>query len=91
MSTPETVASEETTEAPQPATPQLPVAGEEIHLPGPSIQPLLLTVGITATILGLTTSYFVMGAGIVLSVAVIVRWIADTRRDISHLPADGGH
>ncbi len=94
MSTPETVETDAPTEDPQTAQttgPLVPVAGEEIHLPGPSIQPLLLTVGITATILGLTTSYFVMGAGIVLSVAVIVRWIADTRRDISHLPADGGH
>ena len=91
MSTPEIVDSEDTTGAPQPATPQLPVAGEEIHLPGPSIQPLLLTIGITAAILGLTTSVFVLAAGVILTVVVIVRWIADTRRDIAHLPADGGH
>ena len=26
----------------------VPPAGEDIHIPGPSIQPLLLTVGITA-------------------------------------------
>ena len=30
-----------------PLDPDVPPAGEEIHLPGPSIQPLLLTVGIT--------------------------------------------
>ena len=30
----------------------VPPAGEDIHIPGPSIQPLLLTVGITATLLG---------------------------------------
>jgi len=89
MSTPETVDADETVQAPATTAPQQPVAGEEIHLPGPSIQPLLLTIGITATILGLTTSIFVLAAGLILTVAVIVRWIADTRRDISHLPADG--
>ena len=31
-------------------------AGEEIHLPGPSIQPLLLAIGITVALLGVTTS-----------------------------------
>lgn len=91
MSTPETVDADDATAAPQTTGPQAPVAGEEIHLPGPSIQPLLLTIGITAAILGLTTSVFVLAAGVILTVAVIVRWIADTRRDIAHLPADGGH
>lgn len=66
----------------------VPVAGESIHLPGPSIQPFLLTVGITVTLLGLTTSWFLCGAGVILTVAVLVRWISDTRRDIAHLPAD---
>ena len=32
---------------------QIPPAGEEIHLPEGSLQPLLLTVGITALLLGL--------------------------------------
>jgi len=68
--------------------PAVPVAGEEIHLPGPSLQPLLLTVGITTTLLGVTTSPFIVAAGLILTVAVMVRWISDTRRDISHLPAD---
>ena len=30
-----------------PLDPEIPPAGEEIHLPGGSLQPVLLTVGIT--------------------------------------------
>jgi hypothetical protein len=69
----------------------IPPAGEEIHLPGGSLQPLLLTIGITVTLLGLTTEWWVIAAGAILSVAVIVAWIQDTRREIDELPADLGH
>ena len=66
----------------------VPPAGEEIHLPGPSIQPLLLTVGITVALVGVTTNVILVIAGGILSLAVIVRWIQDTRREIDELPLD---
>jgi hypothetical protein len=66
--------------------PTLPPVGEEIHLPGGSIQPLLLTVGITIALVGVTTSIVAVIFGSVLTLWVIVRWIADTRRDIAELP-----
>jgi hypothetical protein len=65
-----------------------PPAGEEIHLPGGSLQPVLLAFGLTLTLLGVTLGNFILISGLVLSVWVIVRWIADTRRDINHLPED---
>jgi hypothetical protein len=65
-----------------------PPAGEEIHLPGASIQPVLLAFGITLTLLGVTLGNIVLFSGLVLTVWVIVRWIADTRREMSHLPED---
>jgi hypothetical protein len=68
--------------------PDIPPAGEEIHLPGPSIQPLLLTAGITIALLGVTTSILVVAFGVILSVWVIIRWIADARRDIDELPLE---
>ena len=71
-----------------PLDPPVPPVGEEIHLPGPSLQPLLLAVGITLALLGITMGMFMVVAGLVLSVWVIIRWIADTRRDINALPAD---
>jgi hypothetical protein len=66
--------------------PEIPPVGEEIHLPGGSIQPLLLTIGITMTLLGVTLGLPLVIAGAILTVWVIVRWIADTRRDIAELP-----
>jgi hypothetical protein len=69
-----------------PLDPQIPPAGEEIHLPGGSIQPLLLTLGITTLLIGVTFSIVLVIAGGILSVAVIARWIADTKRDVDALP-----
>ena len=66
--------------------PNLPPVGEQIHLPGGSIQPLLLTVGITIALVGVTTSIVAVIFGSVLAAWTIVRWIADTRRDIAELP-----
>jgi hypothetical protein len=66
----------------------VPPAGEEIHLPGPSVQPLLLTVGITIALIGVTTSMVMVVAGVILSVWVTVRWIAGARRDIDELPLE---
>jgi hypothetical protein len=72
--------------------PNIPPVGEEIHLPGGSIQPLLLTVGITMALVGVTTSWYITGAGGILTIWVLLRWIADTRRDIAELPVhhEGG-
>ncbi len=68
--------------------PDIPPAGEEIHLPGPSIQPVLLAVGITIALLGVTASLLVVAFGVILSVWVTIRWIADARRDIDELPLE---
>jgi Flp pilus assembly protein TadB len=69
-----------------PLDPDVPPAGEDIHLPGPSIQPLLLAFGITVALVGVTTFFPLVVAGAILSVVVIVRWIRDTRRDVDELP-----
>ena len=67
---------------------ETPPAGEEIHLPGPSLQPLLLTVGITAALVGVTISIVLVIAGGILSLAVVARWIAYTRHDVAELPLE---
>jgi hypothetical protein len=71
--------------------PNLPPVGEEIHLPGGSVQPLLLTIGITIALVGVTTSIVAVILGAVLTVWVLIRWIADTRRDIAELPVHHHH
>ena len=69
-----------------PVDPELPPVGEEIHLPGGSIQPLLLTIGITVALVGVTTSIILVIAGGILALWTIVRWIADARREMDELP-----
>jgi hypothetical protein len=71
-----------------PLDPDVPPSGEEIHLPGASLQPILLAFSLTITLLGVTLGLPIIIAGLVMSVWIIVRWIADTRRDINALPAD---
>jgi hypothetical protein len=67
---------------------QIPPAGEEIHLPGPSILPLLTTVGITLAVVGITISLIFVVAGTLLTIVCVARWIRDTRHEIDELPLD---
>ena len=68
--------------------PEVPPTGEEVHLPGPSLLPLLTAVGITLTLIGITTYIELTVIGLILTVVVILRWVRDTRRDIDELPLD---
>jgi hypothetical protein len=61
-------------------------AGEEIHLPGPTIIPLVTALGITFVVIGTTLGWWLSIVGGVILVVTIVRWIQDTRRDIDALP-----
>lgn len=68
--------------------PDPPPAGEHIHLPGPSLQPILLAFGITLLLVGVTLGTYILIAGLILSIWVTLRWIGDTRREMSELPED---
>jgi hypothetical protein len=65
-----------------------PPVGEEIHLPGPSLLPILNAVGITLALVGITLGWVLLVAGCVLFVVTTVMWIASTRRDIQQLPPE---
>ncbi len=69
-----------------PLDPDLPPVGEEIHLPGPSILPLLVAVGITLALVGITINLVLVVVGVLLTVVCVVRWVRETRRDIDELP-----
>ena len=67
----------------------VPPAGEEIHIPGGSIQPLLLTVGITMALLGVTIfTSVLLPAGLLLIVGTLFVWIREAREEYEHLPLD---
>jgi type IV secretory pathway TrbD component len=65
-----------------------PPAGEEIHLPGPSLVPVLNAFGVALALVGLTTTWIVSVVGLVLFLVTLVRWVRHTRRDIDQLPLD---
>ncbi len=68
--------------------PETPPSGEHIHLPGPSLQPILVTVGITLTLIGVTLNMFFVVCGLLLTTVTIIRWVGDTRREMAALPED---
>jgi len=65
---------------------QAPPAGEEIHLPGPSLLPLMSAIGITLIVIGTTLTWLMSIVGLVIFLVTTVIWIRDTRRDIEQLP-----
>jgi hypothetical protein len=71
-----------------PLDPEIPPTGEEIHLPGPTVLPLLTAAGITLAVVGITISLILVIGGGVLTLACVARWIADTRREVDELPLD---
>jgi Cytochrome c oxidase subunit IV len=70
---------------------EAPPVGEEIHLPGPSLIPLLSAIGITCIVIGTTLGWWLSIVGLILFVATTAKWISDTRRDVADLPEDHGH
>jgi len=71
-----------------PLDPEIPPVGEEIHLPGPSLLPVLTAVGVTLALVGITTMIELTVVGVILTIVCVIRWIGDTRRDIDELPLD---
>jgi len=65
-----------------------PPAGEDIHLPGPTLLPFICAIAITLIVIG-TTIYWVYSAiGGVVLVVCVVKWIGETRRDVAELPEE---
>ncbi|MGZ4264626.1 MAG: hypothetical protein ACXVS6_10980 [Solirubrobacteraceae bacterium] len=69
---------------------EAPPTGEEIHLPGPTVLPVVMAVGITFTVIGTTITWLLSVLGVIIFLVTLLMWIRDTRRDISELPEDHG-
>lgn len=65
-----------------------PAPTEEVHLPGPSYQPVIAAAAITLVVIGIVLSTYMLALGVVVFVVVTVRWIRETREDISELPLE---
>lgn len=71
-------------------TAQLPPAGEEIHIPGPTILPFVTALAITLIVVGTTITWILSVIGGVILLLTTIQWIRDTRRDVEALPEQHG-
>jgi type IV secretory pathway TrbD component len=65
-------------------------AGEQVHMPGPSIIPLINAAGLAFAIVSLTLSWILVAFGLIVFIVTSVVWIRHTRRDIADLPLEHG-
>lgn len=65
---------------------QHPDEHEAIHLPPPSIWPVLLAVGIALLLTGLILNIVMVIAGALIIVLSITMWVRDARRELEELP-----
>jgi hypothetical protein len=71
-----------------PVETEAPPVGEEVHMPEPSILPIVNAVGVTLAIVGLTLELAVTIVGLVIFLSTLVVWVRSAAHDISELPLD---
>jgi membrane protein implicated in regulation of membrane protease activity len=68
-----------------------PPVGEEIHMPGPSLLPIISAAAVTAIVIGTTINWIFSIAGAVVLLICLYRWVSDVNRDIAELPEEHQH
>ena len=63
----------------------------EIHLPGPSISPPLLGLGVTILAFGVLFGLPMIIVGFAIMVIGIVTWLVDDARRYAEAPDEGAH
>lgn len=66
----------------------VPPRGETVHLPESSYLPVIVAAGVTLALVGIVISWILSVIGAIVTVAAVLRWIRDTRQDISELPLE---
>jgi hypothetical protein len=69
----------------------VPPAGEEIHMPEPSIIPVVNAAALAIAIVSITLSWYVVALAGTVFLITTIRWIVDVRRDIAALPLEHHH
>ena len=67
---------------------EAPPVGEEVHMPEPSILPVVNAVGVTLALVGITLSLAVSIIGLVIFIVTLIAWIRAASREMSELPLD---
>jgi hypothetical protein len=67
---------------------EAPPVGEQIHMPAPSLLPILNAIGLATAIVGITISVIMVVAGLLLFAGTAIAWIRGARREFQELPLD---
>ncbi len=67
---------------------EAPPVGEEVHMPEPSMLPIVNAVGVSLSIVGLTLSIAITIIGLVIFLTTLVIWVRAAAHEISELPLD---
>ena len=73
-----------------------PPVGEEIHMPGQSVLPIITAAAITLIVVGTTVHLIFPGliwslVGLVVLIICVYLWISSTVRDVGALPEEHPH
>ena len=69
----------------------VPPVGEEIHMPEPSLIPIVNSAALAIAIVSITLSWYVVALAGLVFLLTTGKWIADVRRDIAQLPLEHHH
>jgi hypothetical protein len=67
---------------------ETPPVGEEVHMPQPSVLPLINAAALALAIVSITLTWWLVGFGLIIFFATTIKWIRDVRRDIAELPLE---
>ena len=72
---------------------EAPPVGEQIHMPAPSILPILNAVGLAIAIISIPLTIYGVIVGLLLFLVTTAKWIGSARREMEELPLDhhAGH
>jgi len=66
-------------------------AGEAVHLPGPSYQPVILAFGLALAVTGVVIFPAMSVIGVVIVLVTLLMWVRDMRREVRELPLEHEH
>ena len=69
----------------------IPPASEEIHMPAPSLIPIINAAALAIAIVSITLTWYLVALGGFVFAVTTIKWIADVRRDIAQLPLEHHH
>jgi len=66
----------------------VPPPAEVVHLPGPSYLPVVVAIGTTIALVGILQGWVILALGLIITLVAVVKWIRQTREEMSELPLE---